>query len=665
MVNQNLLPIYLKLYGEEFDYSQFDNRMNMQKAVYLLQTLGVPVGQYGFRWYLHGPYSQDLQDDMYAAAKVKNVPKEVLGQYKRRVDRLYQLIHAVNRGSYSISQWMECLASLHYLQDNVMDYDATMDDTLAELQRVKPKLNDDQANRRAYRELNWALRHQSVKGQRLGTGKLEFKGQILDNVHGFISYTKAEEQIMKTQLFRRLQGIKQLSVANWVFPGSEHTRFIHSLGVMHVADKIALTLGLSNRNRRILRLAGLLHDVGHYPLSHVCEVSYSKPLPPGDAEDEKTFCEKVNENVIARIENFEIDVKTDLMSPRVGMHHEAMGARIVLNDPEIQKIVIDELGSEGPQIIADIITGRVDRKGTDPLLVQIMHSELDADGIDYIMRDSASAGTNFGACEIDQLIRCMVVGTYKNKKILCIRPKGIPAADQYLINKFFHYSQVIFNRHITISEWMAEQVAYWMQQHDVYFPSEDELYDWSDQGVGEPYLAFNDTLFWSALDHLRKNELPPVKPGAVNELTEVPAYIRRFSEYLVRHDEPDPAKDHEIRIISDSEEEIRTRLADAEICTHKDKRSRWITALCKRTMSSQIPEKQFEALLNDPNSDAKSAEDMELKRIARMMECITVRDYDHKVHVLCDDERSLMRKMYRDTVVILRSYKYFPDPPAE
>ena len=662
MVNKNLLPIYKKLYEKDFDYGDFEMRMNMQKAVYLLQTLGVPVGDYGFRWYLHGPYSQDLQDDMYAAAKEKIKEPEVLADYERRIGRLYHLIHSINRGSYTVSQWMECLASLHYLQENVMDYDATMDDTLDELKRVKPKLNDAEANMRAYEQLNWALRHQNVRGERRGDKNLKFEGQILDNVHGFISYTKAEQKIMNTQLFRRLQGIKQLSVVNWVFPGSEHTRFIHSLGVMHIADKMAMTLGLGNRNRRIVRLAGLLHDVGHYPLSHVSESPYGKPVAPGDAPDERTFCEMVNEHVLKQIESFKIEPKTDLMSARTGMHHEAMGARIVISDPEIEGILIQELGSDGPQIIADIITGRVDRKGTDPLLVQILHSELDADGIDYIMRDSASAGTNFGACEIDQLIRCMVVGRYKGQDILCIRPKGISAADQYLINKFFHYSQVIYNRHIMISEWMAEQVIDWMRRYDVYYPTADELYDWSEQGVGEEYLAFNDNLFWSALDHLRKNELPPAKTGGKKRPEEVPAHIRRFCEYLICHDEPEPAKRHEIRIVSDNEAEIKKRLRKAEIRTDSEKRARWVTVLCRRTMSSQIPEKQFMKLLDEQTSDAKTKEVKDQKRIARMMECITVRDHDNKVHALCDDERSMMRKMYRDTVVILRSYKYFPDP---
>lgn len=78
--------------------------------------------------------------------------------------------------------------------------------------------------------------------------EIKFVGQVLDNVHGFIPYTAAEKKIMETQLFKRLQSIKQLSVVNWVFPGSEHTRFIHSLGVMHIADKMAISLGLTTKD---------------------------------------------------------------------------------------------------------------------------------------------------------------------------------------------------------------------------------------------------------------------------------------------------------------------------------------------------------------------------------------------------------------------------------
>ena len=101
--------------------------------------------------------------------------------------------------------------------------------------------------------------------------KLNFTDKILDNVHGFIEYTDVEREIIELPVFKRLQSIKQLSLTNWIFPGAEHTRFIHSLGVMHIADQMAIQLRYTDEERQLVRLAGLLHDLGHYPLSHVGE----------------------------------------------------------------------------------------------------------------------------------------------------------------------------------------------------------------------------------------------------------------------------------------------------------------------------------------------------------------------------------------------------------
>lgn len=335
-----------------------------------------------------------------------------------------------------------------------------------------------------------------------------FKGKILDNVHGFIPYTASEEKIINTLLFKRLQSIKQLSVVNWVFPGSEHTRFIHSLGVMHIADKIAISLGLSSNERKIVRLAGLLHDIGHYPLSHVCEDPYKKPIFLEDLPD-TDLCKKINRGIVDDIKTFSVDGKTTLMAKSDGRHHEAIGALIVKNNKEIRKIIIDECNNEhAPDIIADIITGNVEREETDPLLVQIIHSEFDADGIDYLMRDATFSGTSFGSFEIDQLISCLTYDEFEGKRILCIEPKGIAAADQYLINKFFSYSQVVFNKHIVIYEWMAECVVDWMQKHHAIFPDGKTLENWAKSEEGdENYLNFTDNMFWSALDQILTDKL--------------------------------------------------------------------------------------------------------------------------------------------------------------
>ena len=483
------------------------------------------------------------------------------------------------------------------------------------------------------------------------TSQIKFVGQILDNVHGFIPYTAAEKKIMETQLFKRLQSIKQLSVVNWVYPGSEHTRFIHSLGVMHIADKMAISLDLDDKDRKILRLAGLLHDIGHYPLSHVCEMPYRKPMTLEELPDNK-FCKNINEKMRDKIDSFSIEAKTTLMSKSIGRHHEAIGALIVCNDEEIRQIIVDECGDKhAPEIIADIIIGNVERPQVDPLLVQIIHSELDADGIDYLMRDATFSGTSFGSCEIDQLIRCLDIGECEDKKILCIKPKGIAAADQYLTNKFFSYSQVVFNKHIAISEWMAECVIDWMQKHHAVFPSGTELERWARQGKKE-YLNFTDNMFWSALDQILTDKLSDL----------VPHYIKVFCECLLHHNEPQFINGSEVRFITSSTEEARKMLKEADIVTDDALLDQRITILNDRCMTKQVPIDIFRQELERKKSkdgDAESTdEDIPNAELSRLMECISVKEPDGCIHLLCDDPRSLMRTMYNSTLVILRSYEF-------
>lgn len=478
-----------------------------------------------------------------------------------------------------------------------------------------------------------------------------FVGQILDNVHGFIPYTKAEEELIENLYFKRLQSIKQLSVVNWVFPGSEHTRFVHSLGVMHIADKIAVSLGLSSKERKIVRLAGLLHDIGHYPLSHVCEAPYKKPIFLEDLVDEK-LCEKVNERVLGEIESFSVNGKTTLMTKNDGGHHEAIGALIVKHNQDIRDVVIRECEDDNaPDIIADIITGNVEREETDPLLVQIIHSEFDADGIDYLMRDATFSGTSFGTFEIDQLIRCLTVGQYEGKRILCIKPKGIAAADQYLINKFFSYSQVVFNKHIVISEWMAEYLTDWMRKHHAVFPDGKLLEQWAKDNQNDNYLNFTDNMFWGALSKILTDDLRDL----------IPHHIKTFCTYLLRHMEPQFIS--EIRIITNNAEEAKKVLRESEIVKNKELRNQRIAILSKKRMTNQTPIKDFEEMLKKTNEGHQEAVPEKNGYIpspaaSRLMECLSIKEDDGSIHLLCDDPRSLMRQLYASTLVILREYQF-------
>lgn len=479
--------------------------------------------------------------------------------------------------------------------------------------------------------------------------EIKFVGQVLDNVHGFINYTEAEKAIMDTQLFKRLQSIKQLSVVNWVFPGSEHTRFIHSLGVMHLADKMAISLNLSIRERKILRLAGLLHDIGHYPLSHVCEMPYKNPMSLEELPDVELCC-NLNKKIQEMIDSFSIKKNATYMEKSIGFHHEVIGSLIVCNNKEIKDIIVEACNDErAPGIIADIIIGNIERKDVDPLLVQIIHSELDADGLDYLMRDATFSGTSFGSFEVDQLIRCLTYGEKNGKKILCIVPKGIAAADQYLINKFFSYSQVVFNKHITISEWMAECVIDWMQKHQAVFPSRDELKNWVEKDDAQ-YLGFTDNMFWLALDQIINNQLSDL----------VPHYIKVFCKHLLLHSEPNFIKTSELRFIGNRSKKAIKKLKKTDIYTNADLLSQCITIFNKRCMTKQIPYKIFEKACKEikkQNNEKLTEADISNMRLSRLMECISVKDNDD-IHLLCDDQRSLMKNMYNSTLVILRSYQF-------
>lgn len=311
--------------------------------------------------------------------------------------------------------------------------------------------------------------------------------------------------------------------------------------------------------------------------------------------------------------------------------------------------------SPQPEIIADIITGNVEREETDPLLVQIIHSEFDADGIDYLMRDATFSGTSFGSFEIDQLIRCLTVGEFENKKILCIKPKGIAAADQYLINKFFSYSQVVFNKHIVISEWMAEYVIDWMQKHHAIFPNGKTLESWAKgSGQSEEYLNFTDNMFWAALSRILYDDLSDL----------VPHHIKTFCTYLLRHMEPDFLD--EKRIITSDEAEAKSLLKSSEIVKNEAVRCQRIAILSKKRMTNQMPIEKFRALLQERNCEHEEATPADISYLpspeaSRLMECFSVKEADGSIHLLCDDDRSLMRQMYACTLVILREYQFPKD----
>lgn len=150
MSNRYLLPLYKKLFNDDFNYHDFDKRLQMQKAIYLLQEEGVPVGEYGFIWYKHGPYSQSLLDDMFVEKSNSSIDIQLSRDSELSVSKLKDAFQSQEADSYGMRNWTECLASIHYLKTYVLSSKAGKEEVLNELQERKPHLNQDDLNEKAF-----------------------------------------------------------------------------------------------------------------------------------------------------------------------------------------------------------------------------------------------------------------------------------------------------------------------------------------------------------------------------------------------------------------------------------------------------------------------------------------------------------------------------------
>jgi len=182
--------------------------------------------------------------------------------------------------------------------------------------------------------------------------RIEIVDSIYDNVHGYIGLTEIEKKIEKLPVFQRLRDIKQLGLTNIVFPGAEHTRYIHSLGVLYIVDKMARSLNFSYKDHQKIRLAALLHDIGHYPLSHTTEAVYKKHKSDiastdefSDIKDFSDYINKIRDNWIKEIQEkgqmnrqenkFERqreiinDITSEAAQPN-SKHHEYISKKIIL-----------------------------------------------------------------------------------------------------------------------------------------------------------------------------------------------------------------------------------------------------------------------------------------------------------------------------------------------
>ena len=250
-----------------------------------------------------------------------------------------------------------------------------------------------------------------------------------DPVHGFIPVTEAECKIIDTWPFQRLRRIKQLGMTYLVYHGAEHTRFGHSLGVMHQASRVFdalmttkekdLDVGWSgdevSRLRQLLRIACLCHDLGHTPFSHAGE---DRDLLPDGLRHE--------------------DYSAAIVLAKEGKAGE-VGRAIQEVGPRLQDITCQD--------VADLITGEP-LGGGAAFLQEIVSGELDADRMDYLQRDSIYCGVRYGGFDNDRLIETLTLtkDPVGGNPVIAIEKDGVQAAEGLILARYFMFSQVYFHR---------------------------------------------------------------------------------------------------------------------------------------------------------------------------------------------------------------------------
>ncbi len=228
-----------------------------------------------------------------------------------------------------------------------------------------------------------------------------FWGFIKDPIYGYIRLTDVEKNIIDTLAVQRLRRIRQLAGAEYVYPAANHTRFEHVLGAMYLAGVVAdnLPVQLSSEEKQKVRLAALLHDVGHAPFSHLFE---------------------------------------PLLVKYLNRNHEDMSSWIIASSALTD--AISDLGFDAKEL-SGLAVGRL-AQTEKPFLRQIISSSFDVDKMDFVVRDSYHTGAGYGSVDVFRLIYTMDVLDGN----LAMDITALPTLESLIIARLESFRAIYFHR---------------------------------------------------------------------------------------------------------------------------------------------------------------------------------------------------------------------------
>lgn len=534
----------------------------------------------------------------------------------------------------------------------------------------------------------------------LDTKEMVFVNYILDNVHGFIGLTFMEDKIERLPIFKRLQDISQLGLVKRIFPGALHNRYIHSLGVMHVIDQMALHLGrFSLAERQLMRLAGLLHDLGHYPLSHDLEQVYDRKESVtafSITPVRETFLNDVQEDLyrlIDKSEETETPLKNQIPKRELVVkgkyHHETVTTYVIQKSSSIKKIIMEgiregyfdddrylwtkereesKIQEFAEKIIDDIcalIQGNSDymyEKGAFPehftAMLQMLHSELDADRIDYLLRDATFSGASYGAFDLGALLQNLdmkkVCIGHEEVWIVGVKEKGIGCADQYMVNRYLAYTQVIFNKYTSIVGKMLREVVYWMMNSasELTFYSPQKIYSIIEMHEqNEAYLAFTDSYFFEKLHAIEKK-----KHGCPEDIYFFVEQLRKYQALDVKEEDVFSGgvqQQREHMENSDLYARIERLIAEKDFSKEKG-----LYLFNQKRITNHVPYDRFQANFDAYNATHERKLDYFKYQKDRLMDGLAVIRGTGEPVLLIDAPRSMMRGLYDMQQVMVREYVF-------